>query len=87
MSWKRRNCHKDICRKAREPQPTSRHHRKPVSLGGATNDRNISIISNKKHEAYHLLFENDTPYQIALKLNLIYGDPDYEFVVVRRVDT
>ena len=34
------------------------HHRKPRSLGGKTEQSNISYVARYKHEAWHLLFDN-----------------------------
>ena len=60
------------------------HHRKPRSLGGLYSPRNISRVSAKKHAAYHLLFANSTPQQIAQILNETWVDPDYEFFVQKK---
>ena len=60
------------------------HHRKPRSLGGSDADFNISIVDERQHKAWHLLFKNMTPDQIANKINGIYLDPDYKLVAERR---
>jgi hypothetical protein len=62
----------------------TRHHRKPKSLGGGMNKRNISLLPNKKHDAWHILFRNATPEQIAEEINRWYIDPDFQLIVVRR---
>lgn len=55
-----------------------RHHRKPTSIGGANNDpRNISVIKTKKHEAWHMLFNNMQAEEIAREINDKYLDADY----------
>lgn len=64
-------------------QPTT-HHRKPRSIGGNGEPRNISRIPAKKHEAWHLLFANFHPERIAEEINKHYLDPDYQVIVVRR---
>lgn len=60
------------------------HHRKPRSLGGSSNDRNLSEIPHDKHVAWHLLFINWDPFRIAEEINAKYLDPDYEFVARRK---
>lgn len=61
----------------------SRHHRKPVALGGKTNDRNISIITEVEHRAWHSLFSCYDPHTIASIINDVFLDPDYKFVVIK----
>jgi len=63
----------------------SRHHRKPKSLGGNGYPRNISTVNATDHMAWHRLFKNGTPYEIATKINEVWLDPDYILVVQRRV--
>ncbi len=60
------------------------HHRKPRSRGGSEEDSNISIVDERQHKAWHLLFRNMTPSQIADKINGHYLDPEFKFTVVRR---
>lgn len=62
----------------------NRHHRKPRSLGGSEADFNISVVDERQHKAWHLLFKNMTPQQIADKINGIYLDTEFKFIVVRR---
>ena len=61
-----------------------RHHRKPRSLGGGNDERNISKVNRDKHDAWHLLFKNHPPERIAIIINNVWIDPEYEFVVFRR---
>lgn len=42
-----------------------RHHRKCRSNGGNNNAENISLVTQKQHRAWHLLFQNRTPAEIA----------------------
>ena len=63
---------------------TSLHHRKPRSLGGRREPKNLVRLPHKKHQAWHLLFANFTPQQIADEINRLYLDPDYEIVVRKR---
>jgi hypothetical protein len=62
----------------------TRHHRKPKSLGGGMNKRNISLLPNKQHIAWHILFRNAPPEQIVDEINQKYLDPDYRLVLVRK---
>lgn len=63
----------------------SRHHRKEVSHGGTNEPRNISDVSQKAHRAFHTLFGNLEPFEIMKVLNDVWIDPDYEFVLRRKV--
>ncbi len=60
------------------------HHRKPRSLGGETNEVNMVHVSTSKHIAWHSLFFNYNPYQIAVIINNVWLDPDYELVVMKK---
>jgi hypothetical protein len=60
------------------------HHRKPSSIGGSDHPRNLSRLLLKFHRAWHILFKNFRPEEIARLINLYYLDPDYEFVVRRK---
>jgi hypothetical protein len=62
----------------------SRHHRLPRSQGGTGHARNISIVCPQKHAAYHRLFQNYLPPQVAAILNEVWIDLDWELVAVRR---
>ena len=61
----------------------TRHHRKPTSLLGKTEQRNISVVPKNKHEAWHLLFSNNSPEEIASIINRVWLDPDYHFTCNR----
>jgi hypothetical protein len=60
------------------------HHRKPKSLGGNREPKNITRLPHKIHQAWHLLFSALSPDRIAEEINKKYLDPDYEFVVRRK---
>jgi len=62
----------------------TRHHRKPKSLGGRAEKRNISLLPDKKHVAWHVLFRNLPPEKIAEEINRFYIDPDFQLIVVRK---
>lgn len=61
----------------------SRHHRRPKSRGGNGKPRNISHVCAKQHEAWHRLFGNMSPHQIATVINQVWLDPDFVFLVKR----
>lgn len=61
------------------------HHRKPRSRGGDNSPRNIVRVPRNKHEAFHLLFENHSPEEIATILNDFWIDTDYFMVAVPRL--
>jgi hypothetical protein len=65
------------------PQLTT-HHRKPRSIGGKSEPRNLSRLAGNKHSAWHLLFQNWTAEAIAEEINRLYLDPDYEFIAIRK---
>jgi hypothetical protein len=62
----------------------NKHHRKPKSLGGTGEPRNIIWLPTKKHDAFHLLFANKTPQEIADEISTFYLDPDFELVARRK---
>lgn len=62
----------------------SRHHRRPISLQGSNDESNISIVQQKLHDAWHILFSNHTPETIAAIINEKWLDPRYRFVCVVR---
>lgn len=62
----------------------NKHHRKCLSLGGSSHPENISIVDAKTHQAYHRLFGNMRPYQIAEELNRVWIDPAFTFKCLRK---
>lgn len=64
----------------------SEHHRLPKSLGGGNESRNISHLPVNRHQAWHTLFQNFSADRIAAEINDRYLDPDYQLVVVRRIN-
>jgi hypothetical protein len=53
-------------------------------LGGRKEPKNISLLPQKKHQAWHFLFMNYTPERIVDEINDKYLDPDYILIVQRR---
>ena len=62
----------------------TKHHRLPKSLGGSDAQRNISMVPEDMHVAYHKLFLNGNAGTVARILNAIWIDPDVKLIVVRR---
>lgn len=67
----------------------TKHHRKPRSHGGTNDNRNLSMVTQKRHEAFHYLFMTPdnkcmTPDEIAKTLTDTWIDPDYIIIAVRR---
>ena len=58
----------------------SRHHRKPRSRGGSNQMGNISIVSQRHHDAWHEMFSNLDPFHICEAINQKWLDPAYEFI-------
>ena len=71
-------------RRRRKKVGLSKHHRLPTSRGGTNSRRNISIVREDHHNAFHLLFSNRNVWELAKLLNDIWIDPDYHLVVKRR---
>ena len=69
---------------SRKKEVYHRHHRKPSSIGGTSDQRNISILPKSKHTSWHYLFGNLTAERIVEEINRQYIDPDYELIVVRK---
>jgi hypothetical protein len=44
----------------------------------------MSLVQDKYHRAYHLLFGNMTPKEMASLLNDVWIDPDVKMVVRKR---
>jgi hypothetical protein len=61
-----------------------RHHRLPTSRKGKSTPENISIVSKRLHQAYHQLFQNKSPEEIARDLTSTWIDPDYYMVAIPR---
>lgn len=65
-------------------KPTSWHHRKCKSHGGDSSPGNLVQVPDKKHQAWHLLFQNHPVSVIANIINQTWLDPDFELIVRRR---
>jgi hypothetical protein len=65
-------------------QGYSKHHRRAKINGGDNSDRNLVLVPDKLHRAFHLLFQTMTPEQIAQALTERWVDPDYVILAVHR---
>lgn len=82
MSWGAAQYARTNRREYREALST--HHRRPRSLDGTNEARNLIELPRSKHSAWHILFQNWPAERIAFEINNRYLDPDYEFVVRRK---
>ena len=63
---------------------TSWHHRKPRFLNGTSEARNMIELPVVAHQAWHTLFQAQTPERIAYLISTFYLDPDWEMVAVKK---
>lgn len=82
MSWKSTK---------KKDRRIDRHHRRPKSRGGGSENSNISLVPRYKHVAFHQLFNTESPEEIALTLqkildtlNEVWIDPAYKLIAVKR---
>ena len=59
------------------------HHRKPRSLGGGDDSRNVVRVKRKDHLAWHRLFNGWCPEDIAEAINDTWLDPNYRFIATK----
>ena len=65
----------------------TRHHRRPKSLGGKNDfnnveNGNISFVPQRLHEAWHLLFANNSPGRICEVINDHFIDPSVAVIAI-----
>lgn len=65
---------------------TNRHHRKCRSNHGSGRSRNISVVTEAQHRAWHTLFWNLTPKEIARVITEVWIDPSKQFICVDKED-
>ena len=77
-------------RRRRERQQVERHHRHPKSHPESYSgrniheSRNITYLPKHRHRAYHLLFGNALPDEVARILSEQYISPDWVLVAIKR---
>lgn len=59
----------------------SKHHRLPKSKNGANNPANISIVPQKKHEAWHTLWKNKDVEEIVREMNALWIPPNVKLLI------
>jgi len=62
----------------------SYHHKKCRSNGGTNEPENLVHVPDHLHRAWHCLFNNHTPQEIADIINAVWLDHDFTFKVERR---
>lgn len=72
-------------RKNRSRTGYDKHHRKPKSRGGNNHPSNISIVRANQHRAWHVLFGNMMPNEIAQIINSVWISSDWELVARKKV--
>jgi len=79
--------------KKRKIKRTNRHHRLSRSrTGGKPFDgkingvSNVAIVDYRQHQAFHTLFPDTYPPQIAMDLNTNWVDPNFVIVAIRKQD-
>jgi len=82
MSRRKRN--RRLLRRIKIRPGESRHHKLARSLGGTDDESNISIVTKRHHDCFHILFSNYSVQTIANILNEKWIDPRYKLVVVER---
>ena len=70
--------------KRRKPKETNTHHRLPRSKGGGNNVNNLVEVPITLHRAWHSLFQNYSPEEIAEIINLTWIPTDCHMVVRRK---
>ena len=58
----------------------TKHHILPSSRGGTNYHKNIALVYDKKHKAYHIMFSNMTPDEIIHELVDNYWNGKWEWV-------
>jgi hypothetical protein len=72
---------------------TNRHHRLSRSRsrgipinGDVSGIPNVQIVDYKKHQAFHHMFQDTHPIEIARELNANWVDPTYVMIAITRED-
>lgn len=58
----------------------TRHHIIPRSRGGATETKNIVLVTHIEHDRYHQLFANKTPEEILHYLVNVFWGSNTEYL-------
>jgi hypothetical protein len=78
-----RSRNKQYKKRMRE-QGYDRHHRKPRSRGGSNHPSNLVWVKKEQHVAFHRLFGNATPQEVARILNETWIDNDWQLIAIKK---
>lgn len=63
----------------------TKHHRRSKYFNGNSDPENISIVSEKEHNAFHVLWDGTkSAFDICEDLNARWIDPDFVFICVTK---
>jgi len=73
-------------RRKRRYSRTDKHHRKGQRYGGTNSypPGNLVTVPIKEHEAFHTLFKDPTPTNIAEQLNETWLDPEWMMIPIQK---
>ena len=60
----------------------TKHHRCTISHGGSNDPENISYVQEQAHRAFHLLFADMSPEDVARELNKVWISKNWVMVAV-----
>lgn len=66
------------------PRVYDRHHRKCRSHGKSEHPENVVLVRKDEHRAFHLLFADMRPHEVAARLSALWIDPEWVLVAQRR---
>lgn len=72
-------------KKIKVPKGMDKHHRLPKSKGGDSSASNMSIVFVEEHRAWHRLFGNKSPQEIARIISERWIESKYYMIVVPRI--
>ncbi len=70
--------------KIQVPEGMDKHHRLPRSKGGNGTADNISVVPIHEHRAWHRLFGNKTPQEIARIISDVWIESKFYMIIVSR---
>jgi len=87
---RRRKHRKNRQRQKREDRRgdlTTKHHVWPKSRGGSNDKKNIYLVRDQKHRAYHLLFGNKTPPEAIRHLIKVWFKGQYCKEILKEIQS
>ena len=70
-----------MAKRHKKSKKLSRHHVIPRSRGGTSKLENIVMLKIQQHQDYHILFANQTPYEIVETLVNKYWKGNWDYIV------